>query len=85
MEMFVNINKESCFDVDVSVKKGDLLIANSSGTEFDLTEGRIYVAVKNQGEETFYDCVFIKDDKDIEQAYSTEYFSFYKGELVSSE
>jgi len=46
--------------------------------------GRVYVAEKDQGVDTFYDCVFIKNDKGVIDAYSTEYFSFYDGELVSS-
>lgn len=80
--MIVNVNKLSCYETKEFVKKGDLLIANDS--EFDLTEGRIYVAIKNQGEGTFHDCIFVVNDKGLEQDYSSEYFCHYEGELVSS-
>lgn len=76
------LNKESCYDLKKEVKKGDLLISRES--DFNIKTGRVYIAEKNQGEGTFYDCVFIKNDKGIVDAYSTEYFSFYEGELVSS-
>lgn len=73
--------KPSCYEAKVFVKKGDLLIANTS--EFDLTKGRIYVAIKNQGEGTFGDCFFIIDDKESVQDYSNEYFCLYEGEIVN--
>lgn len=81
--MIVNINKPSCYETGKFVKKGDLLIAKDS--EFNLTEGRIYVAVKNQGEGTFGDCIFVVNDKGIELDYSREYFCHYEGELVSTD
>lgn len=73
--------KASCYEAKVFVKKGDLLIANTS--EFDLTEGRIYIAIKNQGEGTFGDCFYIVNDKKDTQDYSGEYFCLYEGELVT--
>lgn len=81
--MIINITKPSCYDTNRFVKKGDLLISNDS--EFDLTEGRIYVAVRNQGDGTFGDCIFVVNDKGIEQDYSSEYFCHYEGELVSTD
>ena len=78
--MIANINKPSCYDLKTFVEKGTLLIANDS--EFDLTEGRIYVALRNQGEGTFGDCIFVINDKGVEQDYSSEYFCLYEGELV---
>jgi hypothetical protein len=79
----VNIKKPSCYETKKVVKKGDLLIANDS--ELDLTEGQIYVAIKNQGEDTFGNCFFVVNDKGIEQDYSSEYFCHYEGELVSTD
>jgi hypothetical protein len=79
--MIADVNKKSCFDTKVYVKKGDLLIANTS--EFNLTEGRVYVAVKNQGEESFGDSIWVTNDKNEKLDYSSEYFCHYEGELVS--
>lgn len=81
--MFANINKPSCYDTKKFVKKGELLISNES--DFDLTDGRIYAATKNQGEGTFGDCIFVVNDKGVEQDYSSEYFCHYEGELVSTD
>lgn len=81
--MIVNTNKPSCYETRRFVKKGELLISNES--DFDLTEGRIYVAVENQGDGTFGDCVFVMNDKGIKQDYSLEYFCHYEGELVSTD
>jgi hypothetical protein len=80
--LIINIDKPSCYDTKEFVKKGDLLIANTS--EFDLKEGKIYVAIKNQGEGTFHDCIFVVNDEGVEQDYTSEYFCIYEGELVSS-
>lgn len=73
-------NKLTCYETKKFVKKGDLLIANDS--DFNLTNGRIYVATKNQGEGTFGDCIWVINDKGIELDYSSEYFYHYEGELV---
>lgn len=78
--MIVNINKPTCYDTKDFVRQGDLLIANTS--EFDLTEGRVYKVTKNQGDGTFHDCIFVVNDKGVEQDYSSEYFCVYEGELV---
>lgn len=79
--MAFNVKKASCYDLKTFVKKGTLLIANVN--EFELTAGRIYVAVKNQGEGTFGDCIFVTNDNGVEKDYSSEYFSLYEGELVT--
>jgi len=79
-KMIININKPSCYETKRYIKKGELLIGNT--TEFDLTEGKIYVAIKNQGEETFGDCVYVINDQGMEQDCSVEYFCHYEGELV---
>ncbi len=81
--MIVNITKPSCYDTKKFVKKGDLLISNTSG--FDLTEGRVYMATKNQGEDTIGDCIFIINDNGIEEDYSSEYLCHYEGERVSTD
>lgn len=81
--MIVSVNKPSYYETNKTVKKGDLLIANLS--DFDLTEGRIYSAIKNQGEETFGDCIWVVNDKGVEQDFSSEYFCEYEGELVSTD
>lgn len=78
--MFFGVKKTSCYETKRFVKKGELLISNES--DFDLTEGRIYVATKNQGDGTFGDCIFVVNDKGVEQDYSSEYFCHYEGELV---
>lgn len=76
------MRKLTCYELKIQVKKGMLLISNTS--EFDLTRGRIYVATKNQGEDTFGDCFHIVNDKGEEAGYSGEYFQPYEGETVDS-
>lgn len=76
----MSLNKPSCYDTKMYISKGTLLIANTN--EFDLTEGRVYVATKNQGETTFADCIFVLNNKGIEEDYSPEYFCLYEGEIV---
>ena len=78
--MNLSVNKPSIYELNETVKKGDLLI--STTTDFNLTEGRIYVAVANQGENTFHDCVAVINDKGEQEEYTTEYFARYEGELV---
>ena len=78
--MIIQINKPSIYELEGVIKKGDLLISKES--DFDLTEGRIYVALSNQGENTFYNCVFVKNDEGIVSDYTNEYFAFYEGERV---
>lgn len=81
--MIGHVNKPSCYDTKRFVKKGELLISNES--DFDLTEGRVYVALKDQGNGTFGDCIFVLNDKGVEQDFSSEYFCHYEGELVSTD
>ncbi|GAV11398.1 hypothetical protein PBN151_1327 [Paenibacillus sp. NAIST15-1] len=79
--MTININKPSCYELKLFITKGTLLIANTS--EFDLTEGRIYAAMRNQGDSTFGDCIFIKNNKGNVEDYTLENFCLYEGEIVS--
>ncbi|PLS18964.1 hypothetical protein CVD28_00760 [Bacillus sp. M6-12] len=81
--MIVSIRKQNCDETGKMIKKGDLLIANHEGADFDLTAGRIYVAIKNQGDGTFHDCIHVIDDRGVEQDYCSAYFCFYEGELVT--
>lgn len=59
-------------DTNTFIEKGMKLKAVT--TKFDLTAGKIYVATKNQGENTFYNCVYVKNDKGEEKAYANKYF-----------
>lgn len=81
--MIANVTKPSCSNTKIWVGKGDLLIANTS--EFDLTEGRVYAAIKDQGEDTFGDCIFVVNDKGETVDYTNEYFCHYEGELVTTD
>jgi len=76
----VNLNKPSCYDSKTFISKSTLLIANTN--EFDLTEDRVYVTTRNQGEGTFADCIFFLNNKGIEEDYSSEYFCLYEDETV---
>ena len=75
------IGIKSCYELNVFIKKGTLLIANDAGDDFDLTKGRTYVATKNQGEDTLLDCVFVIDDTGQEVDYTSEYFYLHENEL----
>lgn len=79
--MLVDIGKPSCYETKSYVKKGELLIANTS--EFKLTEGRVYSTTKNQGEESFGDSLWVVNDSGEELDYSSEHFCHYEGELVT--
>lgn len=68
--------RKSIFEGTRMVKKGDVLVSLES--EFNLTKGKTYVATSNQGQNTFFDCVFIVNDEGIEEDYSTELFAFAK-------
>lgn len=81
--MIIKMNKPTLYDLNVYVKKGTLLIGAS--TEHGITEGRIYVATKNQGDGTFHDCIFVINDEGKEQDYSSEWFGLYEGEKVICE
>lgn len=71
------ITKPSCYETKRYIQKGELLIANTS--EFDLTEGRVYVAMSDSIGES----IFVVNDKGETLDYTTEYFCHYEGELVS--
>lgn len=75
------MSKQSLYGSDKFIQKGTLLIALS--TEYDLTAGRVYAALEDQGHNTFHDCVFVKNDKGAEQDYSLEWFALYEGEVVT--
>lgn len=74
------ISKPTYYDTKEYIRKGDLMIAVE--TDYDLTGGRVYRAITNQGDGTFGDCVFVINDKGIKQDYSSEYFCKYEGEIV---
>lgn len=78
--MFFGANKTCLYKTDIFVKKGTLLISLES--DFDLTEGRVYVATKDQGTGTFWNCIHVINDKGEEQDYTNEYFCLYEGERV---
>ena len=79
--MFFGINKPCLYDKpDIFVTKGTLLIAIE--TDHDLTAGRVYAATKRQGDGTFFNCIFVINDKGVEQDYTNEYFALYEGERV---
>lgn len=83
VDFYKTIYKTNCYDLNYFIKEGDLIIANEDGSEFDLTKGRIYKAVSNQGVGTFTDCVFVIDDNGNKTDYCTAYFYLYEGELVN--
>jgi len=80
--MIFHIHKPSLYDLKLHIKKGTLVIAKD--TDFDLTEGRIYVAESDMGENTFPDCFFVKNDEGEIVDYTGEYFALYEGERVAS-
>jgi hypothetical protein len=82
-KMIGHVSKPTCYDTKRFVRKNELLI--SAKSDFDLTEGKVYLTTRNQGEGTFGDCIWVVNDKGIEQDYSSEYFCHYEGEIVSTD
>ena len=76
----MGLNKPSIYETNTYVKKGQLMIANTS--EFNITAGKIYVAESNMGDNTFHDCIFIYNDLNQLADYSSEMFMLYEGEKV---
>lgn len=78
--MIYTCDKPSLYGSEKVIEKGTLLIGTS--TEHGLTECKVYVATKQQGEGTFHDCIFVINDDGIEKDYSSEWFALYEGERV---
>jgi len=78
--MIIHVDKPSLYDLKLHIKKGTLVISKES--DFNLTEGRIYVAESDMGENTFGDCFFVKNDAGEIVDYTGEYFALYEGERV---
>lgn len=71
--------KDSYYDLKQYPQKGDLMVA-VDGEEFNITIGKSYEAQEDAGVGTFYDCVFIINDKGERNAYSLEYLAPVKEE-----
>lgn len=64
----------NCYKQDV--KKFDLVVAEDS--EFDLSRDVVYVVL----DVIPFHLIKVKNDKDVEDTYTTECFRFYEGERV---